>query len=166
ANACRSNYTPHAAKIHRPIWKNRFAYAGGISWAGAAARDSRFGASALRGCLTYASGDPVWADESVSLAANGYSGIDFTWKIGGPCDRICVDSASFPDERNLDGSGDQCYGFAAAASCGGAQFMSGAKPAKKNQSLWQTLRAASGPYRRLLGYIKPYKALFIVGWLL
>ena len=44
--------------------------------------------------------------------------------------------------------------------------MSGAKPAKKKQSLWQTLRAASGPYRRLLGYIKPYKARFIVGLVL
>src|SRR5213076_3026169 len=44
--------------------------------------------------------------------------------------------------------------------------MSGAKPAKKKQSLWQTLRAASGPYRRLLGYIKPYKVRFIVGLLL
>ena len=41
--------------------------------------------------------------------------------------------------------------------------MSGAKPAKKKQSLWQTLRAASGPYRRLLSYIKPYKVRFIVG---
>src|SRR6266850_6542831 len=41
--------------------------------------------------------------------------------------------------------------------------MSGAKPAKKKQSLWQTLRAASGPYRRLLGYVKPYKVRFIVG---
>jgi ADP-heptose:LPS heptosyltransferase len=58
-------------KIHRPLWKDRSAYAGGVSWAGAAARDSRFGASALRGCLTYAAGDPVRADESVSLAANG-----------------------------------------------------------------------------------------------
>ena len=44
--------------------------------------------------------------------------------------------------------------------------MSGAKPVKKKQSLWQTLRAASGPYRRLLGYIKPYKVRFIVGLLL
>jgi len=41
--------------------------------------------------------------------------------------------------------------------------MSGAKPAKKKQSLWKTLRAASGPYRRLLGYIKPYKTRFSVG---
>jgi subfamily B ATP-binding cassette protein MsbA len=44
--------------------------------------------------------------------------------------------------------------------------MSGAKPAKKKQSFWQTLRAASGPYRRLLSYIKPYKTRFIVGLLL
>ena len=44
--------------------------------------------------------------------------------------------------------------------------MSGAKPAKKKQSFWQTLRAASGPYRRLFGYVKPYKVRFIVGLLL
>jgi ATP-binding cassette, subfamily B, bacterial MsbA len=41
--------------------------------------------------------------------------------------------------------------------------MSGAKPAKKKQSLWQTLRAASSAYRRLYGYIKPYKGRFIAG---
>jgi subfamily B ATP-binding cassette protein MsbA len=44
--------------------------------------------------------------------------------------------------------------------------MSDAKAAKKKQSLWQTLRAASGPYRRLIGYVKPYKVRFIVGLLL
>jgi subfamily B ATP-binding cassette protein MsbA len=44
--------------------------------------------------------------------------------------------------------------------------MSGVKAAKKKQSLWQTLRAASGPYRRLIGYVKPYKVRFIVGLLL
>jgi subfamily B ATP-binding cassette protein MsbA len=44
--------------------------------------------------------------------------------------------------------------------------MSDAKPAKKKQSFWKTLRAASGPYRRLLGYVKPYKVRFIVGLLL
>jgi subfamily B ATP-binding cassette protein MsbA len=44
--------------------------------------------------------------------------------------------------------------------------MSGAKPARKKQSLWQTLRAASGPYRRLISYVKPYKVRFIVGLLL
>jgi ATP-binding cassette, subfamily B, bacterial MsbA len=41
--------------------------------------------------------------------------------------------------------------------------MSGAKAAKKRQSFWRTLRAASGPYRRLYSYVKPYKARFIVG---
>lgn len=41
--------------------------------------------------------------------------------------------------------------------------MSGAKAAKEKQSFWQTLRAASGPYRRLYGYVKPYKARFITG---
>jgi len=41
--------------------------------------------------------------------------------------------------------------------------MSGAKAAKKKQSFWETLRAASGPYRRLYGYVKPYKARFILG---
>ena len=41
--------------------------------------------------------------------------------------------------------------------------MSGAKPVKKKQSFWQTLRAASGSYRRLFGYVKPYKARFITG---
>ena len=44
--------------------------------------------------------------------------------------------------------------------------MSGQKPAKKKLSLWQTLRAASGPYRRLYSYIKPYKGRFIMGLLL
>jgi ATP-binding cassette, subfamily B, bacterial MsbA len=44
--------------------------------------------------------------------------------------------------------------------------MSGAKAARKKQSLWQTLRAASGPYRRLYAYVKPYKVRFIVGLLL
>src|SRR5215472_3631867 len=41
--------------------------------------------------------------------------------------------------------------------------MSGAKPARKKQSLWQTLRAASASYRRLYGYVKPYKGRFILG---
>ena len=44
--------------------------------------------------------------------------------------------------------------------------MSGAKPARKRQSIWQTLHEASGPYRRLYGYVKPYKVRFIVGLLL
>ncbi len=44
--------------------------------------------------------------------------------------------------------------------------MSGAKAARTKQSFWETLRAASGPYRRLYGYVKPYKARFIFGLLL
>jgi subfamily B ATP-binding cassette protein MsbA len=44
--------------------------------------------------------------------------------------------------------------------------MSGAKPARKKQSLWQTLREASGPYRRLYGYVKPYKMRFVLGLVL
>jgi ATP-binding cassette, subfamily B, bacterial MsbA len=41
--------------------------------------------------------------------------------------------------------------------------MSGAKAAKKKQSFWQTLRAAPSTYRRLYGYVKPYKARFVLG---
>jgi subfamily B ATP-binding cassette protein MsbA len=41
--------------------------------------------------------------------------------------------------------------------------MSGAKRAKKKQSLWETLRAASGTYGRLYGYLKPYKVRFVLG---
>ena len=41
--------------------------------------------------------------------------------------------------------------------------MSGAKAAKKKQSFWETLRAASGSYRRLYSYVKPYKGRFIAG---
>jgi subfamily B ATP-binding cassette protein MsbA len=41
--------------------------------------------------------------------------------------------------------------------------MSGPKPARKKQSLWQTLHAASGSYRRLYSYVKPYKGRFILG---
>ena len=41
--------------------------------------------------------------------------------------------------------------------------MSGAKRAKKKQSLRETLRAASILYRRLYSYVKPYKVRFILG---
>jgi subfamily B ATP-binding cassette protein MsbA len=41
--------------------------------------------------------------------------------------------------------------------------MSKSKTTKKRLSLWQTLRAASGPYRRLSSYVKPYKVRFILG---
>ena len=41
--------------------------------------------------------------------------------------------------------------------------MNGARPAKKKQPFWQTLRDASVSYRRLYAYVKPYKARFITG---
>src|ERR1044071_3792900 len=41
--------------------------------------------------------------------------------------------------------------------------MSGAKRAKKKQSLRETLREAPILYRRLYGYVKPYKVRFILG---
>src|SRR5438309_6431852 len=41
--------------------------------------------------------------------------------------------------------------------------MSGAKAARTKQSVWETLRAASGSYRRLYSYVRPYKARFILG---
>ena len=41
--------------------------------------------------------------------------------------------------------------------------MSGVKAAKEKQSFGETLRAASGSYRRLYSYLKPYKARFILG---
>jgi ATP-binding cassette, subfamily B, bacterial MsbA len=44
--------------------------------------------------------------------------------------------------------------------------MSRPKAAKKKLSFWQTLRAASGSYRRLFAYVKPYKTRFILGLLL
>jgi subfamily B ATP-binding cassette protein MsbA len=44
--------------------------------------------------------------------------------------------------------------------------MSEGKVTKKKLSFWQTLKAASGPYRRLFGYVKPYKGRFILGLLL
>jgi ATP-binding cassette, subfamily B, bacterial MsbA len=41
--------------------------------------------------------------------------------------------------------------------------MSKGKTGKKKLSFWQTIRAASGPYRRLYSYVKPYKVRFIFG---
>lgn len=41
--------------------------------------------------------------------------------------------------------------------------MSKRKTGGKKPSLWQTLRAATGPYRRLYGYVKPYRVRFILG---
>ncbi len=41
--------------------------------------------------------------------------------------------------------------------------MSGAKAARTKQSFWETFRAASGSYRRLYSYVRPYKGRFILG---
>jgi len=41
--------------------------------------------------------------------------------------------------------------------------MSKGRTAKEKPSFWQTLRAAAGPYRRLYGYVKPYKMRFTLG---
>ncbi|MFZ3377680.1 MAG: ABC transporter ATP-binding protein [Chthoniobacterales bacterium] len=41
--------------------------------------------------------------------------------------------------------------------------MSKGKAVKKRPSFWQTFRAAWGPYRRLYGYVTPYKWRFILG---
>jgi ATP-binding cassette, subfamily B, bacterial MsbA len=41
--------------------------------------------------------------------------------------------------------------------------MSKGKRNKKKQPFWQTIRAASSSYRRLYGYVKPYKVRFILG---
>jgi ATP-binding cassette, subfamily B, bacterial MsbA len=41
--------------------------------------------------------------------------------------------------------------------------MSKGKTGKKKSSFWQTLRAASGPYGRLYGYVKPYRMRFALG---
>jgi ATP-binding cassette, subfamily B, bacterial MsbA len=44
--------------------------------------------------------------------------------------------------------------------------MSKGTTGKNKPSFWQTLRAASGPYRRLYGYVKPYKTRFALGLVL
>ena len=41
--------------------------------------------------------------------------------------------------------------------------MSARKAPKVKRPFWQTLKAASGPYRRLFGYVKPYKKRFGLG---
>ncbi|MDQ6656406.1 MAG: ABC transporter ATP-binding protein/permease [Verrucomicrobiota bacterium] len=41
--------------------------------------------------------------------------------------------------------------------------MSSPDEPKKKRSLWETLKAGSGPYRRLFRYVKPYKWRFIAG---
>ena len=41
--------------------------------------------------------------------------------------------------------------------------LTGIQPPKIKRSIWETIKAASGPYRRLFGYVKPYKWRFITG---
>jgi ATP-binding cassette, subfamily B, bacterial MsbA len=44
--------------------------------------------------------------------------------------------------------------------------MNGRKAAKKRLTVWEMLREGSAAYRRLYGYVKPYKVRFILGLLL
>lgn len=41
--------------------------------------------------------------------------------------------------------------------------LTGLQPPKVKRSIWQTVKAASGPYRRLFQYVKPYKWRFGLG---
>ncbi|HEV8184745.1 MAG TPA: hypothetical protein VGP40_02240, partial [Chthoniobacterales bacterium] len=41
--------------------------------------------------------------------------------------------------------------------------LTGIQPPKVKRSIWETIKAASGPYRRLFAYVKPYKWRFITG---
>ncbi len=41
--------------------------------------------------------------------------------------------------------------------------LTGLQPPNKKRSVWETIKAASGPYRRLFQYVKPYKWRFAIG---
>jgi ABC-type multidrug transport system fused ATPase/permease subunit len=41
--------------------------------------------------------------------------------------------------------------------------MSAPTEPKVKRSLWETMKAGSGPYRRLFQYVKPYKVRFGIG---
>ncbi|HEV3409302.1 MAG TPA: hypothetical protein VG095_03350, partial [Chthoniobacterales bacterium] len=41
--------------------------------------------------------------------------------------------------------------------------MSEVQETKVKRSLWETIKAGSGPYRRLFAYVKPYKGRFALG---
>ena len=41
--------------------------------------------------------------------------------------------------------------------------LTGIQPPNVKRSIWETIKAASGPYRRLFEYVKPYKWRFIIG---
>lgn len=41
--------------------------------------------------------------------------------------------------------------------------LTGLQPPNVKRSIWETIKAGSGPYRRLFAYVKPYKWRFIIG---
>src|SRR5438876_7103190 len=114
----------------------------------------------------YTASDLVRANQPIPLATKGKSSCHFTRKIGHAGNGVFASAAARPDESNLDGSGHRCYGFAAGHSFGNGTFMSRGKTTKKRLSFWQTLKAASGTYRRLYSYVRLYKGRFILGLLL
>src|SRR5438105_11347147 len=114
----------------------------------------------------YTASDLVRPNQPMPLAAKGKPSCHFTGKISHASDGVFTGPAARPNESNLDGSGHRCYGFAAGHSFGNGTFMSRGKTTKKRLSFWQTLKAASGPYRRLYSYVRPYKVRFILGLLL
>src|SRR5205814_9001052 len=101
-------------------------------------------------------------DESVSLATARKSRTRLARRIDNSFDGIFPCTGAPSDEPNLDGSGDRCYEFAAVTSSGDPSFMKNLKTGKKRPSFWQSLRAASGPYRRLYVYVKPYMARLVI----
>src|SRR5437762_6071679 len=114
----------------------------------------------------HAASDLVRPNQPIPLATKGKPSCHFTGKISHASDGVFTGPAARPNEPNLDGSGHRCYGFAAGHSFGNGTFMSRGKTTKKRLSFWQTLKAASGPYRRLYSYVRPYKLRFIIGLLL
>src|SRR5213592_2479295 len=114
----------------------------------------------------YTASDLVRPNQPIPLATKGKPSCHFTGKISHASDGVFTGPVARPNESYLDGSGHRCYGFAAGHSFGNGTFMSRGKTTKKRLSFWQTLKAASGPYRRLYSYVRPYKVRFILGLLL
>src|SRR5213592_938980 len=114
----------------------------------------------------YTASDLVRPNQPIPLATKGKPSCHFTGKISHASDGVFTGPVARPNESYLDGSGHRCYGFAAGHSFGNGTFMSRGKTTKKRLSFWQTLKAASSPYRRLYSYVRPYKVRFILGLLL
>ena len=118
-----------------------------------------------RQCISQRPGAlPRWSCSAPPTPFTGVRGPTPAGFAGGKSrasDRIRPQAARRPDEPNLDGKGDRCYGIAAVGS-GGTRAMSkqSAKPRKSSESLWQTIRIGWRPYRRLYSYVKPYKLAF------